>query len=220
MFQRDYLMRMITQMSAAIGQIMGLRQQREHKKALESIDELLDRYFRMNSRLLESLSAEDIIHLMTRSGIIDYAALQAIGLLLREKAAICEEEGVETQAAALRARALQLFLRCSLDRSGTMAADPDVEAQALERQLALYKLPESLGLLLLRWHETNGRLDKAENVLHELLEDGVLEAPEAQRFYRRLERLDDGQLENGGLSRDEIREAAEQLKTQWNQQGV
>ncbi|WP_270165187.1 DUF6483 family protein [Paenibacillus sp. SYP-B4298] len=220
MFQRDYLMRMIHQMSEAMGKIMGLRQQRESKEALELIDELLDRYFRLNSRLLESLSPEDIIHLMTRSGNIDYPSLQAIGLLLRERAAICEDEGEEERAAALRARALHLFLRCSLDRSGTTAADPDEEAQELERLLAPYKLPEPLGRHLLRWHEVNGRLAKAEDLLYELLEDGALEAVEAQRFYRRLEQLEDEQLEAGGLSRSEIREATEQLELQWNQQGV
>ncbi len=213
-------MRMIHQMSEAVGQIMGLRQQRENKEALLLVDELLDRNFRMNSRLLQSLSGEDIVRLMTRSGATDYSGLQSIAVLLREKAAIHEEEGDGALAFGLRVKALHLQLRSVLDGSGTIVADPEQEARALEQQVIPYELPESLKRLLLSWYEAGGRLADAENILHELLEDGELEFEEAEHFYVRMKQLGNERLQAGGLSIEEVMEASELLQSQWNKQGV
>ncbi|MBJ6361330.1 DUF6483 family protein [Paenibacillus sp. GCM10012307] len=220
MFQRDYLMRMIHQMSVAMGQIMGLRQQKENKEALLLVDELLERNFRMNSMLLQSLSGEDIVRLMSRNGQTDYAGLQSIALLLREKAAIHEEEGETGLAFGLRVKALHLLLRSALDRSGTIVVDPEQGARELERHLTAYELPVSLNRLLMDWYEASGRLDEAENMLHELLEDGELEFEEAEQFYVRMEKLGNERLLAGGLSIEEVTEASELLHAQWNKQGV
>ncbi|AJY75674.1 DUF6483 family protein [Paenibacillus beijingensis] len=204
MFQRDYFMRMIGQMSEAMGQVMGLRSQRKQEEALLVIDDLLEKQFRLNARLLRGLADDDLIALMTTNGIPEQENLQAVALLFKEEADIYEEMGNETQAYQLRLRSLHLFMRLSLMGSEPALADPAAETDKLLERLAAYELPAATKELLTKWLEDQGRFDQAENMLYERLEDGVSEAGEAEDFYRRLLLHDDAKLEAGGVSREEI----------------
>ncbi len=93
MFQRDYFMRMIEQMTEAVGQIMNLRQSRKHEEALLFIDELLDKRFRLSSKLIRSLSDEDLMKVMTTNGILEADHLQAIAILMKQEAELYSELG-------------------------------------------------------------------------------------------------------------------------------
>ena len=69
MFQRDYFMRMIEQMTEVLGQVLKLRREQKQVDALQLIDELLDQRFRLSSKLIRSLSDEDLMKVMTTNGI-------------------------------------------------------------------------------------------------------------------------------------------------------
>lgn len=204
MFQRDYFMRMIGQMSEAMGQVMGLRSQRKSEEALLVIDDLLEKRFRLNAKLLRGLADEDLIALMTTNGVPEQENLQAVALLFKEEADIYDEMGEEAQGYRLRLRSLHLFMRLSLMGSEPVVADPAGEADKLLKQLAPFELPADTKELLTRWLEDQGRFDQAENLLYERLDDGEAEAGEAEAFYRRLLLYDDERLEAGGLSRGEV----------------
>ncbi|SFI89409.1 hypothetical protein SAMN02799624_02539 [Paenibacillus sp. UNC496MF] len=212
MFQRDFFMRMIQQMGEAAGVIMGLRQQRKHEEALLVIDDLLDRQFRMNGKLIRQLSDADLVRMMTTNGVVETANLSGVALLMKEEAAILSELGRTDQAYPIELKAFHLFMRLALLDAPAMLRTPSEEAEELAGRLGEYELPGATKLLMLEWYEGDRRYDEAENMLHELLEDGALTRAEAVDFYSRLLLLPDESLEAGGLPRDEVLDGLGRIK--------
>lgn len=212
MFQRDYFMRMIAQMTEAIGQVLRLRQEHKHEEALIVIDELLEKHFRLNGRLVRSLSEEDLIRLMSKNGISDTDQLQAVALLIKQEAILRDEMGMESESFALNVRSLRLFIRLSLMEAEPVIVRPEEQIEELLEALAPYELPDSAKRLLMEWHESQGRYDKTEDVMHELLESGALTAADAAGTYERLLGMSDERLEAGGLPRTEIEQALSALE--------
>jgi len=206
MFQRDYMMRMIQQMTEAVAQVMGMRKRKEHQEALKLIDDLLDRKLRLKSSLVYALSDEDLVRLLTTNGVADAVSLQAIARLLQEAGDIHMEQGEEMLGHARRIKSLSLHVRLSLMGAEPAIADSDEEVERLLRQLAAYELPVPLKRLLAAWHEQRGQYDQAENWLHEWLEETADDdaAEQAAAFYRRLLQLPDERLTAGGLPRHEV----------------
>lgn len=87
MFRRDYIVRMIEDMTAMIAKVLTLKQERKTTEALWEIDELLNRHFPLNSRLLNSLSVEDVIDMFRFGGVVESDKLQAVAKLLKEEEA-------------------------------------------------------------------------------------------------------------------------------------
>ncbi|CAH1210821.1 hypothetical protein PAECIP111893_03292 [Paenibacillus plantiphilus] len=211
MFQRDYFMRMIQQMTEVVGQMMALRQEKKQEEALLAIDELLSRQFRLNGKLLRSLSDEDIIRMMTVRGVVETTNLHAIALLMKEEAQLLEELDETDQSYLVRVKALHLFIRLALLEAEPLLRTPSEEAGELAAKLGEYELPQATKALLLLWHEAEGRYDQAENVLDELLMDGLMAPEQADEFYGRLLLLTDEKLFAGGLPRDEVIEGQRRL---------
>jgi hypothetical protein len=203
MFQRDYLTRMIEQITTAIGQVAGLRERKEHLEAMKVIDELFNRQFRLNSRLIRSLHGKDLMDMMTVNGAVDTISLQAVALLLKEQGELEAELDHENESYVRSLKALDLFLRLALIEAEPTVADPRKEAGELLAALREFELPADTKTLAYRWKELEGSYDEAENWLHELLEDEVLDAGTAAAFYHRLLLLPEDRLQAGGLSREE-----------------
>jgi len=203
MFQRDYIMRMIAQAAEAAGTILGLRGRREHDQALRFIDDWLDRHLRLRLDLVDRLSADDLAQLHTTAGNLDAGAMLAVARLLREAAAVAEAEGGEELAYLRRLKALDLNLKVSAEKPDDAALDPDEEAEALLEELAAWELPSGTLRSLVGWCERRGRYAEAENWLYEWLESDGADRNAAAAFYRRLLKLPDERLAEGGLPREE-----------------
>ncbi|CAM4021221.1 DUF6483 family protein [Paenibacillus alkaliterrae] len=211
MFQRDYFMRMVEQMTEAIGQIMNLRRERKQEEALLVIDDLLDKRFRLSSKLIRSLSDEDLMKVMTTNGVLETDHMQAIALLMKQEALISGELGREDESFSANVKALQLFVRLSLAGAEPTIAEPREQIAELLEELRPYELPVPTKRLLIEWHIAEGRYDRAENVMHELLEDNALWTEEAAAIYRRMLLESDERLLAGGLPRDEVEQGLSAL---------
>ncbi len=204
LFQRDYLVRMINQMTEAMGQIVGLRRQMKQEEALQIIDDLLDKRFRLSGRLIRSLSEEELIKVMTTNGLVERENVAAIAYLLKQEALLRQDLGKEAESYELHVRALKLFLGLAL-----LKEEPELLSlqEQIEEQLELlsaYELPAPAKRLIMSWHEAEGHYDQMENVLYELYEDRACTKGELAAAYERLLRLDDEALLAGRLSRDEV----------------
>lgn len=213
MFQRDYFMRMIEQMTEAVGQILNLRRERKHEDALLFIDELLDKKFRLSSKLIRSLSDDDLMRMMTTNGILETDHLQAIAILMKHEAELNAELGKEDESFIANLKSLHLFLRLSLVGAEPTLAEPRVQIKELLERLLPYELPRQTKRLLTDWHMEEGRYDSAENLMHELLEDNGLGRAEAEELYKRMLLQSDERLEAGGLPREEIKQGLEALSS-------
>ncbi|KRE32587.1 DUF6483 family protein [Paenibacillus sp. Soil522] len=219
MFQRDYFMRMIEQMTEAVGQIMNLRRERKHEEALLFIDELLDKRFRMSSKLIRSLSDEDLMKMMTTNGILEADQMQAIAILMKQEAELYSELGREDESFFAHVKSLHLFLRLSLAGAEPMIDEPVIfepraQIKALIERLLPYELSAPTKRLLMEWHEAEGQYDLAENVMYELMGDDALKPSEAEDIYRRMLLQPNERLEAGGLPREEIEQGLEALLKQ------
>ena len=71
MLRKDYLVRMIEEMVDVIGQVFGLKQQNKLIEALWKLDDLYKEQFRLNSRMIGSLSARDIVEIFRTGGKVE-----------------------------------------------------------------------------------------------------------------------------------------------------
>ncbi|MGQ8875065.1 DUF6483 family protein [Paenibacillus sp. TSA_86.1] len=228
MFRKDYLLRMVEDMTEAIGKAFTLKQQRKHAEALSELDELMRRQFGMNLSLLNSLPAEDVIEMFRFRGVIEVDNLQQAARLIEEEAYIYQEkarvEGMDDQekmeaedAALMRLmRALHFYLYALNHGANPQLLQAPERIDGVMEQIEGYELPARTEKQLALYREQQGRYDAAENGWYRLLHLGaeypVQYEQDAKAFYQRLTEFTDEQLEQGGLPRDEVNEGLAQIK--------
>ncbi|MBY0013175.1 DUF6483 family protein [Paenibacillus typhae] len=204
MFRRDYIVRMIEDMTAMVAKVFTLKQEKKITEALWEVDELLNRHFRLNSRLLNSLSVEDIIEMFRLGGVIESDKLQGVARLLKEEGSIFAAAGNQEAALFRSMRSLHLFLYADLHGADRELLDMTREIDELLQETEGYQLPAKTERLLLPYLEAAGRYAKAEDSLYRLWEQGVDVAAEGRGLYERLQLQSREALELGGLPPEEV----------------
>ena len=168
MFERDYLIRLLTQAGLVLGKAMGLRQQQKQKEALDLIDEFLGRELRLRSRLAMGLSDEDLLSMLSVTGSPNAESVAVVAALLQQEADLLHDLGETGESVPRYAKALRLSLY--MLRHGMEVEGWDVRARVLELQKALepYEPDTETMRAIWQWHEAEGRLADAENTLYEL----------------------------------------------------
>jgi hypothetical protein len=197
---------MIEDMTAMVAKVLTLKQEKKTTEALWEVDELLGRHFRLNSRLLNSLSVEDIIDMYRLGGVMESDKLQGVARLLKEEGGIYAAGG-NTEAALFRfMRSLHLFLYADLHGADRDLLDMTKEIDELMNEVEAYRLPVKTERLLLPYLESLGRYAKAEDSLYRLWEQGEDVAAEGHALYGRLVLREPEALELGGLPLAEVRQ--------------
>ncbi|KKO53026.1 DUF6483 family protein [Paenibacillus sp. DMB20] len=212
MFRKDYLLRLVEEMTQLIAKVYGLKQQRKVTEALWEIDELLTRQFGLNSKLLRSLSAPDIVRLFRTAGVLEADKLQNAARLMEEEARIHLDSERRDEGLILMAKALHLYLTASLNDANPNLWDLPRRIDDTAGDLRSFRLPEETERLLLVYFERAGRYAEAENSLFRLLEQDVLDLREGSLFYERLLNVPPDELERGGLPLAEVHEGIAELE--------
>lgn len=212
MFRRDYIVRMIEDMTAMVAKVLTLKQERKTTEALWEVDELLGRHFRLNSRLLNSLSVEDTIDMFRLGGVIESDKLQGVAKLLKEEGSIYAVIGNQNAALFRSMRALHLYLYADLHGADRELLHMTEEIDDLLQELEPYRLPIKTERLYLAYMESVGRYSKAEDSLYRLWEQGEDVVEEGAALYERLLLKSPEDLEQGLLPLDEV----EQGKQEWS----
>ncbi|QTH40220.1 hypothetical protein J4772_21785 [Cohnella sp. LGH] len=210
MFERDYLIRLLTQAGLVLGKAMGLRQQQKQKEALDLIDEFLGRELRLRSRLAMGLSDEDLLSMLSVTGSPNAESVAVVAALLQQEADLLHDLGETGESVPRYAKALRLSLY--MLRHGMEVEGWDVRARVLELQKALepYEPDTETMRAIWQWHEAEGRLADAENTLYELADKQAVTKAEGDEFYERMAACDDDALEAGELTREELEEGRRQ----------
>jgi hypothetical protein len=206
MLRRDYLVRMIEDMTEAVATVFGLKQQKKHTEALWELDDLFKRHFRLNSQLLNSLSVKDITDMFRFGDKVEADKLQSMARLMKEEGLVYLELNQTDEGLKRLMKALHLFMYSSFHGADKQLWQVDLEVRSVLEAVKGYRLPPDTEKLLMSYEEEEGRYDKAEDCLFRLRKDGELGDDEAAAFYRRLLRLEDEALEQGGLPREEVLE--------------
>ncbi|NGZ77886.1 DUF6483 family protein [Saccharibacillus alkalitolerans] len=216
MLRKDYLTRMIEEMTEAVGAMLGLRREQKNEQALEKLDGLLKRNFRMSEQMLRSLPPEELIGLFRQRDGVDAESLQLVARMLQENGEIRENMGEEQEAAAVRIKALHLYLFAALNGGSRELVDYPERIAELYALLERYRLPAEAERLVMLYEEREGRYVQAEDAMYRMLNASAENDPnaleEGRMFYARLSGLDEERLQAGGLTREELEEGIEALR--------
>lgn len=212
MFERDYFMRLINQMSVAFGALMGLKQQGKHEEALQVIDDWMSKELRLRARLALGLSDEDLMKMFSSGDRVDAEAIAAIATCLQEEGDVLADMGRPAESLPRLEKALRLIGYVLRTHGPVEGLDLERRMERLTTGPARAEGTASTLRAAWEWQEYAGRFADAENSLYDLFDVGDADSAEGLAFYGRLQRLDDDALGLGGLSHEELGEGIRQ----WN----
>ncbi|MFD0868422.1 Uncharacterised protein [Chlamydia abortus] len=217
MYHRDYLMRLIGQMTQMLGRMAGLRKEQKHEQAEAIMEEWLGRSLGMSLKLIRALSYQDLIRLLTSGNGTDTDKLLIVARVLREDGELTESRYGRDAAYPLYVKSLMLLLaarRLGITHCDYM--DLAEETDGLLGRLDSYSLEEDCLQAICLYYEQTGRYSRAEDRLFEWLENAAMDQAKAIRFgkamYERLLELPDDALQQGDLPREEVLEAVRELQ--------
>lgn len=240
MYRKDYLLRLVQEMTDMIGKAMNLRQQKKRTELLFEWDELMRERFRINGDLSDRLTGEDLIHLFRTNGRLHADELQAFAILLHERAKLDREKElaerhempvsdasrsgpddvtIEDLYIRRSIKSMHLLLEAMLHGSDRRLLPVVETTDRLLLELKGYRLPDELLERLWAWLEREGRYAEAEDALFRWVRqaDGQREEAERRkrqgaRFYERLAECPDEALKQGGLPREELADGRADLE--------
>ncbi|MCL4264567.1 MAG: hypothetical protein KJ069_15190 [Anaerolineae bacterium] len=219
--KQDFLMRMIEQLRGLLPYVLDLARSGNYAEAHAVIDQAARELVGIGTDGLAKLPDEAILDRLQK----DHAAAwedkcQFLTALLVEEADILMQEGEEEAAYGRYLKALHLLLFLARSETEPLpAADliPDID-QVVEA-LADFHLPGETCVRLMSYYEQMGDYAAVENLLFDWLENTppelMGEANPAQtglEIFQRLLLLPDPALETGGLTREEVEVAIQDLE--------
>lgn len=216
MFRNDYILRMVEEMTQMISKVFDLKQERKHTEALWEIDELLSKEFPVNSRLLNSLTTEDITDMFRFGTTVESDKLQSVAYLLNEEGKIYMELGQIDEGLTRFKKSLHLYLVAEFHGANKELIYLPDQINNLLNQIKDYRLPLKTERLLFHYHDKNGYYAEAEDALFRLLEQKGIDPAEGISFYERLQGESDERLEQGRLPRVEVIEGLLEMQQRFN----
>ncbi len=212
MIERDYIMRMISQLTQVLTRVLLHKQAHEYPIARTELEAAYKSLLGLKPELLGQFSDAQLIEMFGGDEDIKATKSYVLGSLMKEEGEILLLEGNTEARDQMFLRAINMLL-FSFNWAGN-EAEPGHLDKIDSVLLNLYgaEFPVHVYEQLLKCYETTGRYDKAENVLFELVETDPLWIKKGLAFYQRLLQLSDEQLASGGFSRDEIVQGIEDLK--------
>ena len=220
MFERDYIMRMLTSFTAVVAQLMGLKKELKNEQVFVVVNETLEKFFRMNSKMIQSLTDQNLLDMISNNGELDNEKAITIAYLLKAEGESHEAIGHINESYKRYLTSLTLYLAAVQNDAFSDGINIHLEIEDLLKNLHEFQLPASHKLRLFDYYNKTEQYDAAENKLFELIEsDPLLEnklSPEISqkglKFYKKLLLLHDSELITGGLPRNEVIEGVEQFK--------
>ena len=208
---QDYVLRMIQQMGLFVTHLLKKRKAGDDEGALQEIQEAYGRMTGLHASLVYGLSEDDVVTMLTVQGAVHPERLVSLAILLREEGDIYSDRNEIEHALPRMQKALRLFLE-AWDRSDALRGETIPGLDATITWMDGYPVSAETRRLLLDYLEEKGRYDEAENYLIDWTDSGSTEAVEqATAFYQRILRLSDAELIVGGLTRNEVQAALDDL---------
>jgi tetratricopeptide (TPR) repeat protein len=218
MIRRDYIMRLITEMTQVLLRVVSLRHRQEYELALKEVDEALRRLRQDDGGTpaeLEEWLALCAKHEQAASGL-----LMAVGELIREQGEILLLQERNDEAWCSHTLALGLLVEGILTGRTFVTEELLDRVDGLAARLEKGARPASLLSRLAAYYEARGRFAKAEDAIFEWAQSGDPSVFAFGRaFYDRLEAQSDAELERGGLPRAEVRNGRLELEQRQNPGG-
>jgi len=220
MVERDYILRLIKQMTEALAIVFKLERGGDLQEALRVIDTTYQQLLGLDATTVATLPAETLLSLIRSSGA-GYQGGKAMGERLTVLANLLQAEGdvyeglkQPDESVSRRFKALDIQLAILTNEDPTSARAADSVATLLER-LDEYDLAVRTKQQLWQHFEQMGDFARAENWMYEVLEDDRAPLDIVERsidFYQRLLTREDAELILGNLPRSEVEAGLTQLE--------
>src|SRR5436190_6117955 len=143
MFREDYLLRSIQQVTAAIGEILGLARLQKFPQSLVEVDRALQSFAGLNLSLVTALSAQELVDLTRFGERLDLGKLIALADLLQSEGDIYAAQAQPAEAAVRHLKALELTLEVAFASDSNLLPSAS-RVSGLTERLAAVELPEDL----------------------------------------------------------------------------
>jgi hypothetical protein len=212
MIERDYIMRMVTLLSAAIAKILLHKDLKQFPLALTEINNAGRTLLGIDRDLMHLLSVEQLIGIFGKDDATEIPKTYVLGVLLREEAEITSITGGHEEALSLFLKSLSL-----LTESYVLFGEPVEPGHAgqidfVAAQLSGVELPAPLAEKLIRYYGMIGKYDKADDILFDLIDRDGTALDQGIRFYEELLKKTDSELARGNLPREEVQDTLADLK--------
>lgn len=209
MYQKDYIMKMIEQLTMAISTLLGSKSKSKIEECRQIVNEALYDLTGMREGTLLKLSHHDLISIISGGKETNTEKCLALAEMLKLKADVSKDDSV--RSFALYLKSLNILIELNLSRSLHVQNSNQTINEIIDL-IKPYKIPRESNLLLFRYYEFIGQYDKAEDVLFKMItankKDEII-INEGFAFYNRLKGKTLMDLEGGNLPMDEVIEGLE-----------
>jgi hypothetical protein len=182
MFSQDYIIRLISQATAALATILGLRKSGQFQQALGVIDQTLEGLVGLSASLLKAMDDRSLLSLLTSQGRLDTDRLIVIADLFRAEGDVLVEQNRASESIESYNRALALYLEVALADQSAPEAELIAKIEALYQQLSNHRLPAETMLQLRAYYARLLELDSR------VLTATPVSRDEAERHLQELDR--------------------------------
>ncbi|MDR3542073.1 MAG: DUF6483 family protein [Desulfosporosinus sp.] len=207
--EKDYFMKMINELTTAIGRIMGLKAENKIEESQEVLNQALKHFNDLSMEVIEALPYEILIHKISGSRQINTEKYLMLGELLIQQADIYETKGENARAKNLHLKSMNILIKALLNDDNLALEQNQSKVDELIEKIGWFNVTNESKLLLFQYYELTKNYAKAEDVLFNLIEiNGTRNDIWAKgiAFYGRLINIDQAELEKGNLPIDEVLE--------------
>ena len=213
MLHRDYIMRMIEQLSVVLMKILFNKQSKNYDRALFEIDNAYFTILEMDPLKIKHMSETELVELLDLEQGFEAERAVVIAELLREEAEISElQSGFDNTVLDLLKKSFCLYIEAIQTNENFDSYMETVNGIVLK--ITDYECSDVVKFRLFRYYELIGRYDQAENILYELIESQYPDIKQTgERFYKRLLEKPDSELRDGNFTREEAEEGLAELES-------
>jgi hypothetical protein len=211
MIERDYILRMIQQLTSVLAKVLFHQNLGEYEDAQHEIDDAGEKFLGAKWSFLRTLTDQQLIQLLGYEQHPD--KMLATGELLRQESDLLEAQGKMEEGINQAVKAFSLFAELIIRQRDYLSLITEAKIDRLLGRLEEYELPVSIQEKQFRYHEITKRYSQADASLHELLERDKRFVTDGRKFYERLLTRSDEELQQGNLSRQEVKNKLVQLES-------
>ncbi|GAB6156720.1 hypothetical protein JCM17380_54740 [Desulfosporosinus burensis] len=208
MFQKDYIMRMIEQLSIAFAAIIGSKSKTQIEEYHLLVNEALYDLSGMSEDTLLKLSHQDLINIISGGKEINTEKCFALAEILMLKGDASKDDS--DRGLELYLKSFNIFVEVTLNKRLNVQNRNQIINEIINL-IKQYNIPKESSQLLFRYYEFTGQYDKAEDVLFKMIKiyNQAQITDEGFAFYERLKGKSLIELEEGNLPLDEVIEGLE-----------
>ncbi len=188
-----------------------MKEAKEYRESVAEIKKAGKMFLGLNPEAMGTLSDGDLINLWRVGQDLDAERCALAAQIFRAEGEIYEDQGDAERAAAGYAKALGLLTETINFLREKIPIELISSLDFLTSRIEIESLPESQRKKLFISYGTIGRYSKAEDLLFEIVGTDRSFIAEGKRFYERLLKCQDKELENGNLPREEVLDSLAEL---------